>query len=103
MRAYLTSGQPLPEETEHYKALVAGLWSERDDEQSATFAAWRARVQERAATRAHAPVSGGHVTLAYGQSWEGAPHQGVDIGGQGRGDLMRIASPGEHRPRGGQA
>lgn len=79
VRAYLGGGAPLPEETERYKALVTGMWSERDEERSQTFADWRARVQARAAARATAPLQGGRVTLAYGERWEGAAHQGIDI------------------------
>jgi murein DD-endopeptidase MepM/ murein hydrolase activator NlpD/beta-lactamase regulating signal transducer with metallopeptidase domain len=79
VRAYLAGSRPLPEETEQYKALVSGMWSEREDDQSPTFASWRARVQGRAATRARPPLSGGEVTLAFGEQWKGAAHQGVDI------------------------
>lgn len=43
VRAYLQAGKPLSEETEQYKALVAGMWSERREPRSATFEAWQAR------------------------------------------------------------
>jgi murein DD-endopeptidase MepM/ murein hydrolase activator NlpD/beta-lactamase regulating signal transducer with metallopeptidase domain len=90
VRAYLAGAKPLPEETERYKALVTGMWSEREEAESPTFAAWRQRIRERAAARAHAPLAGGRVTLAYGASWEGAAHEGIDIGSA---EGTRVAAP----------
>jgi murein DD-endopeptidase MepM/ murein hydrolase activator NlpD/Zn-dependent protease with chaperone function len=79
VRSYLAGKEPLPEETEKYKALVTGMWSEREEDRSQTFADWRDRVQMRAAARARPPIAGGHVTLRFGEEWKGAAHEGVDV------------------------
>jgi soluble lytic murein transglycosylase-like protein/Zn-dependent protease with chaperone function len=41
LRAYLESGAALPAETERYRDLVVGMWNERHEPESATYAAWR--------------------------------------------------------------
>jgi soluble lytic murein transglycosylase-like protein len=40
-RAYAEEGKPLSEESARYKELVRGMWEERDEAESATYAAWR--------------------------------------------------------------
>lgn len=81
VRAHLEEGQPLPEETARYVALVMGLWNERALPASPTFTAWRARVRARAASSARSPTKTPRVTLGFGATWQGAPHQGVDLAG----------------------
>jgi beta-lactamase regulating signal transducer with metallopeptidase domain len=41
LRSYLEDGAALPAETEHYRDLVLGMWNERHEPESATYAAWR--------------------------------------------------------------
>jgi murein DD-endopeptidase MepM/ murein hydrolase activator NlpD len=84
VRAYLAGTKTLSEETTQYKALVAGMWSERGAEESATYRAWRQRIRERAAKRATSPVSGAQVTMAYGEatnpfSGKREKHAGIDL------------------------
>lgn len=79
VEAYLKNNVPLPEETEHYKALVTGLWAERNAPESRTFVDWRSRVRARMASKAARPVAGGEVTLSFGETFEGKKHEGVDI------------------------
>jgi soluble lytic murein transglycosylase-like protein len=47
VRAYLDAGEPLPEESAHYKDLVAAMWKERGAPGSATYDALRRRMSER--------------------------------------------------------
>jgi murein DD-endopeptidase MepM/ murein hydrolase activator NlpD/beta-lactamase regulating signal transducer with metallopeptidase domain len=84
VREYLAGTQPLSDETTHYKALVAGMWSERSADESTTYRVWRERIRERAAKRATNPVSGARVTMAYGEgtnpiSGKTEKHAGVDL------------------------
>lgn len=84
VRDYLAGTQPLPEETTRYKALVAGMWSERGATESTTYRSWRERVRDRAAQRAATPVTGARVTMPYGDatnpfSGKQENHVGVDL------------------------
>jgi soluble lytic murein transglycosylase-like protein len=44
-RAYLEHGAELPREVEQYRDLVVGMWNERTDAESPTYAAWRERLR----------------------------------------------------------
>ncbi len=84
VREYLAGTKPLSDETTRYKALVAGMWSERSAAESTTYRAWRERIRERAAKRATNPVSGARVTMAYGDgtnpmSGKTEKHAGIDL------------------------
>ncbi len=84
VREYLAGTKPLSDETTHYKTLVAGMWTERSAEESTTYRKWRERVRDRAAKRATTPVSGAHVTMAYGDgtnpiSGKTEKHAGIDL------------------------
>jgi murein DD-endopeptidase MepM/ murein hydrolase activator NlpD/beta-lactamase regulating signal transducer with metallopeptidase domain len=86
VHAYLDRQEPLPEETEHYKTLVAGLWNERGAPRSATYEAWRRRVRARTAESTASPLPGARVTLPFGeqrmpQTGEPYFHQGIDLAG----------------------
>jgi soluble lytic murein transglycosylase-like protein len=50
-RAYLEGSATLWPETAHYRDLVVGMWKERDQPESPTFAAWRASLEAPAAER----------------------------------------------------
>jgi beta-lactamase regulating signal transducer with metallopeptidase domain len=47
-RAYFDGLRELPDETRRYRDLVVGMWTEREQEHSATFATWRERAQRAA-------------------------------------------------------
>jgi hypothetical protein len=47
-RAYLEGSATLRPETAHYRDLVVGMWSERAEPESLTFAAWQAWLEARA-------------------------------------------------------
>lgn len=84
VREYLAGTKPLSEETTRYKALVAGMWTERSAEESTTYRTWRERIRERAAKRATSPVSGARVSMPYGEtthpfSGKQEKHVGVDL------------------------
>jgi murein DD-endopeptidase MepM/ murein hydrolase activator NlpD len=84
VREYLAGSKPLSDETTRYKALVAGMWSERGANESTTYRAWREGVRGRAAKRATSPLSGARVTMPYGDatnpfSGKQEKHAGIDL------------------------
>ncbi|MBK9259064.1 MAG: peptidoglycan DD-metalloendopeptidase family protein [Polyangiaceae bacterium] len=84
VRAYIAGAKTLSEETTQYKALVAGMYSERSADQSNTYRAWRERIRQRAAQRATPPVTGARVTMPYGEatnpfSGKREKHAGIDL------------------------
>ncbi len=85
VQAYLDGKAELSEETKNYKALVAGMWKERNDTRSATYDAWRERVRTRAAKKASSPLADARVTHPFGKgthpfSGKEYFHRGIDLG-----------------------
>ena len=81
VREWLSGKATLSEETDRYRALVSGMWNERNTPRSATYDAWRARVRGKMAKRATSPLPGARKTLLFGEKTpdEGKPHGGIDL------------------------
>ncbi|MBL8910896.1 MAG: peptidoglycan DD-metalloendopeptidase family protein [Archangium sp.] len=83
VRAWLDGKGTLSRETDQYRTLVSGLWSERTLPSSPTWSAWRGSYRERAAAKSVAPISA-KASMEFGTQphpFSGQPyqHQGVDL------------------------